>query len=261
MASPFPGMDPYLEASGAWMGFHHALVTHLHDELNQRLPDHYAAIIDERVQLVDLDEGTGRERRPDVGVIREDAPRRTSPPNGGVATLTEVEPVTLTTRRYEPDTQGYVNVIRLPEHELVTSIEILSPSNKVSPGSGEYLMKQRAMRAQGVNLVEIDLLLEGKRFEFVETLPTGDFFAFVSRASQHPRCDVYGWSIRHRLPKIPIPLRPPDADISLDLASLVALTYERGRYSRSMPYASAINLAISEADREWVKQLLIGRPA
>ena len=28
MPSPFPGMDPYLEAQGLWESFHAAMVTH-----------------------------------------------------------------------------------------------------------------------------------------------------------------------------------------------------------------------------------------
>jgi hypothetical protein len=38
MSSPFPGIDPYLEAQGFWEGFHQRYVTYLCDALNDRLP-------------------------------------------------------------------------------------------------------------------------------------------------------------------------------------------------------------------------------
>ena len=45
--------------------------------------------------------------------------------------------------------------------------------------------------------------------------------------------DVYAWSIRRTLPEIPIPLSPPDPDLCLDLASVVARAYDQGRYERA----------------------------
>ena len=38
MPSPFPGMDPYLEAKGLWPDFHNALATEIRNELNGCCP-------------------------------------------------------------------------------------------------------------------------------------------------------------------------------------------------------------------------------
>ena len=38
MPSPFPGMDPYLEAPDIWPDFHHAVAGQISSELNRRLP-------------------------------------------------------------------------------------------------------------------------------------------------------------------------------------------------------------------------------
>lgn len=252
MPSPFPGMDPYLESSGAWPGFHHALLTHCHDYLNERLPASYAAIIEERVQLVDLDEESRRSRVPDISVIREDATGRSNP-SASTAVL-DLEAVTLAIPDFIEDTQGYINVLRLPEHHLVSSIEILSPSNKVSPGWGEFVMKRRGMLAQGVNLVEIDLLLAGQRLDAIEPLPKGDYYAFVSRAQKRNQSDVYVWSIRRKLPKIPVPLRAPDSDVVIDLSTLFATTYERGRYLRTLPYQKPLELPLAPDDLKWAAE-------
>jgi hypothetical protein len=37
MPSPFPGMDPSIESSGLWGGFHSSMLTEMRAELNRRL--------------------------------------------------------------------------------------------------------------------------------------------------------------------------------------------------------------------------------
>ena len=103
-----------------------------------------------------------------------------------------------------------------PGRELITSIEVLSPTNKARADGDDYLAKRAALLRRGINLVEIDLLLGGERLPARETLPAGDFYAFVSRRDRRPKSDVYSWSIRRALPQIPIPLKPPDNDVSLE---------------------------------------------
>jgi hypothetical protein len=52
MPSPFPGMDPYLEQSGAWGDFHHEFISCLRGSLASRLPGSYDARIEERVTVI-----------------------------------------------------------------------------------------------------------------------------------------------------------------------------------------------------------------
>src|SRR5215831_9828701 len=51
MASPFPGMDPYLEVDPFWSNFRSSLLTCIQGELKKRLPLHYSVWIDIRVGL------------------------------------------------------------------------------------------------------------------------------------------------------------------------------------------------------------------
>src|SRR5262249_25511692 len=60
MPSPFPGIDPYLEARGLWEGFQHSLVSHCSDTLNYLLPEGYVAKLEGRLRLVLL---TAREAK------------------------------------------------------------------------------------------------------------------------------------------------------------------------------------------------------
>ena len=66
--------------------------------------------------------------------------------------------------------------------------------------------------------------------------PAGDYHALVSPADRRPNCDVYSWTVRHRLPIIPIPLRAPTPPSHADLSRAFAMAYERGRYGRMVRY-------------------------
>jgi hypothetical protein len=51
MPSPFPGIDPYLEAQEYWGDFHPSFTTYCRDLLNELLPDGYVAQLGEQVRL------------------------------------------------------------------------------------------------------------------------------------------------------------------------------------------------------------------
>jgi hypothetical protein len=54
MPSPFPGMDPYLEASGEWEDFHDRFLTHMSEAIMDAIPAHYLVKIQERVTAIAL---------------------------------------------------------------------------------------------------------------------------------------------------------------------------------------------------------------
>src|SRR5947209_8330394 len=85
MPSPFPGMDPYLEAPDIWPDFHDALAGEIRGFLNQTLPAPYYARLEMRPEVGIVDEG-GYTRRivPDVAVARLPFPPAGT---GGVALL------------------------------------------------------------------------------------------------------------------------------------------------------------------------------
>lgn len=75
--SPFPGMDPYLEAPDIWPGFHEALAGEMRAELNLLLPSPYYARLEVRPEVGIVDNAEiARRIVPDVAVVwtsREDA--------------------------------------------------------------------------------------------------------------------------------------------------------------------------------------------
>ena len=109
------------------------------------------------------------------------------------------------------------------------------------------------MIRQKVHLIEFDFLLGGSRLPMDQELPPGDYYAMVARAERRPDCDVYAWTIRDRLPAIPIPLLAPDPDVALDLGGVFATAYERGRYGRLIDYSKPLTLVRKREDRAWAE--------
>ena len=76
MPSPFPGIDPYVEAQGSWGDFHPSFITYCCDSLNELLPDRYVASSANRFVLVDLSRREARRLLPDVADPRTAAQTR-----------------------------------------------------------------------------------------------------------------------------------------------------------------------------------------
>ena len=172
----------------------------------------------------------------------------------GLLTL-EPHVINLPTEDMEEVRDVWIEIRRRPDRNLVTAIEILSPTNKVGEGFWEYRAKRWKLIRQKVHLVELDLLVGGRRLEMDQELPPADFYAFISRAERRPQSEVYAWSVRQPLPKIPIPLLAPDPDVILDLPGLFAFGYERGRYARTLDYSAPLDLPLAPADRVWAEEL------
>ena len=75
-----------------------------------------------------------------------------------------------------------------PQQRLVTSIEVLSPSNKRqdTPGSAQYLRKRQAHLAGQANLVEIDLLRGGPRMPMADDWPDSPYYLLVAARRSRP---------------------------------------------------------------------------
>ncbi len=251
MPGPFPGIDPYLEAQGYWPDFHMTFLTYWREAIADHLPDDYEARLEERVKLVDLEVGTSFQIRPDVAVVQS-APRHQQGAAGGAAVL---DPETIPTVILDEDREVFLKILHRPDRKLVTVLELLSPANKAEPDRRDYLTRRNAVLRQAVHLVELDVLTAGHRLPMQRPLPPGDCYAIVARWEQRPDCQVYAWSIRHRLPLLPVPLRAPDPDIVIDLAAVYATTFDRGRYARSIDYAAALELPLNADDRSWAEHL------
>jgi hypothetical protein len=147
---------------------------------------------------------------------------------------------------------------RPPGRRLVTSIEVLSPSNKIrrSVGWKKYLRKRQALLLGKANLVEIDLLRGGDRMPMLDPWPNSPYYVLVAREEWAPRCRVWPTFFDRPLPTIPIPLSRPDPDIPLALQPLVDVIYERARYGEEIDYTKALTPPLSAEEATQVKRLL-----
>lgn len=257
MPNPFPEIDPYVEAQLVWRSFHTTFLTHLHDAIAARIPDRYDVDIEGEVSLVARTPGESRSwRYPDLQVTVD--PLRASPrpeaPAGGTALAIEPVKVPLVAPAVEEmAVRRWIEVRRRPDRVLVAVIELLSPSNKAEPGFSEYARKRQELIRQPIHLVELDFLAIGLRPPLGGPLPPGDFYAFVSRADGRFDCDVYGWSVRHPIPTIPLPLDPPDPDLPLKLAAAYATTYKNGNYHRKIHPDEPLGLLLAPGDLAWAE--------
>ncbi|MEM7800060.1 MAG: DUF4058 family protein [Chloroflexota bacterium] len=128
MASPFPGMDPYIEHPNIWSDFHHNLASEIQGVLNPVIRPKYVARIVPLVtyELIEVAETKSRMIRPDVGVYGRHTDGETQGNSAIITPAPEMSRVLM-----EMPLQLATIEIRLVETmELVTAIEILSPVNK-----------------------------------------------------------------------------------------------------------------------------------
>jgi Protein of unknown function (DUF4058) len=259
MAGPFPGMDPYIELEAPWPDFHNRLIAEICNELGAGLPISYVARVDERIEIATSGEDPPASYRPDVLVGRFESESTRPEVTRGAAQTAVLEPQLVEILDRDPDEirVTWVEIRALPELELVTVIEVLSPINKAWQGRQAYLAKRDQLHASRVNLVEIDLLLGGAPLPMKQRIESGAYYAIVARGPQLPFAEIYRWSVRDPLPRLPIPLREPDPDILIDLTALVTRVYDLGRYARTLrrEYPLSETTSLRPEDRIWVESV------
>ena len=268
MASPFPGMDPYLEAPDIWPDFHDRLAAVISADLNTTLPEPYYARLEMRPEVgVILGEGVPRRIVPDVVVVRRPAGPAPAAPVLDTPRTQITEPVHLTIHT-EPIRHHFVEIRDAARgHRLVTLIEIVSPSNKgPGPDREAYEEKQREVLHSDASLVEIDLLRAGERIlpyaalrGAVEQLAC-NYLILVNRAAGRRRMatdyELYPVRLEEPLPCIPVPLRPGEQDVPLDLQVMVSRAYAGGPYRRMIDYSQPPDPPLPETETAWADALL-----
>jgi hypothetical protein len=141
-------------------------------------------------------------------------------------------------------------------NELVTAIEILSPVNKREPGLTQYRQKRQRLYSAGVHLLELDLLRRGARPVAHPRIPAAPYLVMLTRA-RSPTSEVWPLQLQDALPIVPVPLRPPDGDATLDLPAALAAIYDEAAYDLSIDYREPPPPpALSEAEAAWARVLL-----
>lgn len=283
MASPFPGMDPYLEGE-MFQEFHETLANAIRTQLVPLLSPRYVALLAKRYVVdrpalgifsLPLD----RILYPDVHIIAPPGTRPAPVPAGvGVAV---VEPATelpsvlpeevpqlsveirdvanrrLVTRPHatkdEHLTEGEASV----QTRQVTIIEILSPVNKGGEGVRDYAERRMELLRTRTHLLEIDLLRQGVRIQLLGEPPPAHYYVYLSRWQRRPFTEIWPISLHQPLPTVPVPLLPPDPDVPLNLQAAVKACFDLVGYERLLDYSGPPPPPdLSDEDAAWVEEIL-----
>ena len=252
MASPFPGMDPYLEGA-EWTSVHAELSAEIAKQLNVKLSSGYVARMVRRFIMEDVGGVSLVHHKttiPDTGVYK--VKEATAPYD-----LSQQHPIQIETIIAEEKIPVHSVEIRdTANQQLVTSIEILSPTNKRGDGFEQYVLKRSRILASSTHLLELDLLRKGRRIPTQTLLPTADYYIFLSRVEKQPMMDVWPVQLSMPLPIVPIPLLVGDADVMLDLQAAFTSAYEAYRYDLAVDYTTPPDVPLEAETAVWAKTLL-----
>jgi hypothetical protein len=250
MPSPFPGMNPYFEQDRVWQTFHSHFCTSSFEALAAQLGDAYYVKTEENIYIHELSaEERWRFGRADVAISKGEGTRQMSQALGRAPVYAQLPPMV------DEERQMYIEVRDTDSNDLVTVIELLSPSNKKpGPDREQYLAKRRRLLGSSTHLVEIDLLRRGPRMP-LESLPQCDYCVAVSRMEERPQVGVWPIRLRDPLPVIPVPLKSGDGDARLDLGAIVNRVYDTGGY-KGYIYRGLPQPPLHPDDAAWAAALI-----
>ncbi|BAU15736.1 hypothetical protein LEP3755_63010 (plasmid) [Leptolyngbya sp. NIES-3755] len=257
MPSPFPGMNPYLEHLTFWSEFHSRLIVEVSNALVPSLRPKYYVGVETRTYT---DEG---EEELLVGI--PDALILPSVEQQENLRSSEVSDVAVQTRPTQirlpvpvEVRERYLEVREVGTNTVITAVEILSPKNK-RKGKGRTAYEKKRQRVLGSlsHLVEIDLLRGNLPMPMVGTTEKIDYRIVVSREASRPTADLYGFSLREAIPPFPLPLKPEDVELTVNLQEVFDRVYDLGSYDVRIDYRQPIPPpALSKLDQQWVNELL-----
>jgi len=218
MPSPFPGLDPYLEAH--WRDVHTSLTVYASDSIQDQLPVALFA----RIEGVDVQLGVGR----DEPLTERHIEIREQALGGRLVTVINVLRPTDKTSLERSATYRYKQRDYLAGGVNLVEIDL------IRSGQHTISIPQRSIpkdRRAGL-------------------------YACVRRADNLGFGHVYDLALAQPLPAIAIPLRSADQDIRLDLQFLLTQAYDRGRYAATIDYTQEPDPTLPHNAGEWADQLL-----
>lgn len=246
-------MDPYLEGS-EWTSVHAELSSEIARQLAPQLRPKYIVRLERRF-VAEMPEDIGimaGDIYPDAGVISADDQSKVAE---SVATY-GAQPLHMATVMPSRVPHVTIEIRDVTKRELVTAIEVLSPTNKRGDGLKEYLGKRRRLLFSTAHLIEIDLLRSGERVPMQKPLPSAPYFVFLSRAEQRPIIDVWPIQLSSRLPVIPVPLWADDPEVKLDLQLALNTIYDALNYDLSLNYSRPPEIPLEGKTAAWANEHL-----
>ncbi len=253
MPSPFPGMNPYLEQDDVWHDFHERFIPLVATVLGGQLRPRYIVKIDEHIYVHELATESRRwVGRADVS-LGHGSPEAAHQPAPETASRLFEAPARVRLPAVDRERMSYVEIRDRSDRELVTVIELLTPSNKyMGPDREQYLAKRMELLNGPAHLVEIDLLRGGPPLPAADR-PDCSYSVLVSRVEGRPDAEFWPVALRERLPMVPIPVRAPDSDARLDLQAALDRIYDEAGYADYI-YEESPRPRLDVNDAAWARQ-------
>lgn len=221
MASPFPGMDPYLEAADLWPDFHHQFVAGFYQTLLPGLIDRYRARVQTRHYLHEV--------------------------------------VLFTSVNTEEHREPFIEIRNRSAGKLLTLIDVVSPGNRMTPaGRHAYLNTRAAAQLEGAATVEIDLVTAGQPTLDYDRAAIADamYIVTVTRPSHPHRPEVYTATLDRPLPRFRLPLAPDHQDTLVDLQPIFMRAFDQGNFRERINYKVDPPTKLNEVAQAWLQSLL-----
>jgi hypothetical protein len=252
MESPFPGMDPYLEHPALWPDVHNSLIAAIRDDLAPQVAPRYYVGLERRVYNFEVGDMVLL-GRPDISLIpaQDQTPKKPILPLAGSGVVMVEVPVV------DEVEETFLEVRDVISGRVITIVELLSPANKIhAQGRQAYETKRESIFRSSTNLVEIDLLREGKPLPVVGPQVSSDYRILIRRSAQHPRAYLHLFSLREPIPKFELPLLPGDEEPTVDLNQILHDLYTRARFDLRLDYTKPPEPPLNDEDTAWAATFL-----
>jgi len=254
-------MDPYLENPCHWRDVHLNFISRIQGQLAAQLRPKYFVGIEERIYITDKSDESLKWVLEFLDARVASRPGWEEPPfsSSGEASQVEVaKPVDAITWFEEEIHEAFLKIIDVKSRDVVTVIEILSPSNKAydSPGRESFEENRREIMRSPSHWVEIDLLRGNRMVDVPKKVGSHEYLVHVSKKDERPWGLLYPVSLSQRLPVIPIPLKPGDPDARLDMQAVLDEAYDRAGDDLRIDYRDEPNPPLSGKLATWADELL-----
>ena len=120
----------------------------------------------------------------------------------------------------------------------------------------EAEVKVTDMYQASVHVLEIDLLRRGVRIHADARLQAAAYLLTLTRAMES-KLEAWPLQLADKLPIVPVPLRPPDADVPLDLHAALNEIYDEAAYDLSIDYRQPPPPPpLSPNEAEWLRTVV-----
>ena len=257
--NPFPGMNPYLESARLWTEVHNCLVASIHSYLRRTLPFRYWVIMEERagIGIYPPPEPPYRYIKPDLGITGTSGRRQPATVAAVAPPETDAGAMAVLLPFRETVSEWYITISDRNSDELVTILELLSPSNKRSgEGRIQYEDKRNSIFESSTHLVEVDLVRQGQPMPAQGYDGDAPYRLLVSRGPSRPAAALYPFGLQSPIPDVAVPLLAGDAEPKIPLNELLHNLYRDDYYANYVDYGADPEGPLSDDDRAWLDRML-----